>query len=291
LFFRNTSDRYDNGEKKRACILLASIPNGCAEMENADRVERRRRRQLIGLLSSFGIPVILMFGAVDYLEGDTIEFLVDVTLVAILAVGLIAVLKYDKDRSAYLVGLNLLALAVLYNVAIGAGEESALYWVFILPPLLFFFQGRREGLISVGVVLLLVSLLLFQPDLVQAHDYGMKTGFRFFASLFFVSIIGYGLESSRFRFSDMLRREQEELLGEKVNLEKALKQIKTLHGLLPMCASCKKIRDDSGYWKQIEAYLCEHSDARFSHGICPECAKELYPDIRIYKEEGEAIQS
>jgi hypothetical protein len=260
-------------------------------MENADRVERTRRRQLIGLLTSFGIPAILIFGVVDYVEGDTIEFLVDVSLVAILAVGLVAIFKYNKDRTAYLVGLNMLALAVLYNVAIGAGNESALYWVFLLPSLLFFFQGRRAGLFSVGVVFLLLSLLLFQPGLVHAHDYGLNTGLRFLPSLFFVAVMGYGLESSRYRFSDMLRKEHEELLDEKVNLEKALKQIKTLHGLLPMCASCKKIRDDSGYWKQIEAYLYEHSDAKFSHGICPDCAKELYPDIKIYNDEGEEIQS
>jgi hypothetical protein len=258
-------------------------------MENADSVERTRRRQLIGLLTSFGIPVTLMFGVVDYLEGDTVEFLVDVTLVAILSAGLIAIFKYNKDRPAYFVGLNMLALALLYNVAIGAGSGSALYWVFILPSLLFFFQGRRDGLISVGVVLVLLSLLLFLPGLVHAHDYGLKTSLRFFPSLLFVAVIGYGLESSRYRFSDMLRREHEELLEEKANLEKALRQIKTLRGLLPMCASCKKIRDDNGYWKQIEAYLHEHSDAKFSHGICPDCAKELYPDIKIYGDEGEAI--
>lgn len=262
---------------------------GCDEMENADSVERTRRRQLIGLLTSFGIPVILMFGVVDYLEGDTIEFVVDVTLVAILAVGLIAIFKYNRDRPAYFIGLNLLALAVLYNVAIGAGKESALYWVFILPSLLFFFQGRRDGLISVGLVLLLLSLLLFQPGLMRAHDYGMKTGLRFFPSFFFVAVIGYGLESSRDRFSNLLRREHKELLNEKANLEKVLKQVKTLHGLLPMCSNCKKIRDDSGYWKRIEAYLHEHSDAKFSHGICPDCAKELYPDIEIYDDSREEI--
>lgn len=262
---------------------------GCDEMENADRVERTRRRQMISLLTSFGIPVILMFGVVDYLEGDTIEFIVDLALVAILAVGLIAIFKYGKDRPAYFFGLNMLALAVLYNVAIGAGRGTALFWVFILPPLLFFFQGRRDGLISVGLVLLLLSLLLFRPGLVHAHDYGTKTGLRFFPSFFFVAVIGYGLESSRDRFSDMLRREHTELMDEKANLEKAVKQIKTLHGLLPMCSSCKKIRDDSGYWKQIEAYLHEHSDARFSHGICPDCAKELYPDIEIYDDAGQAI--
>ena len=175
---------------------------GAQEMENADSVERTRRRQLIGLLTSFGIPVILMFGVVDYLEGDTIEFLVDVTLVAILVAGLVAIFKYNKDRPAYFIGLNMLALAVLYNVAIGAGKESALYWVFLLPSLLFFFQGRRDGLISVGFVLLLLSLLLFQPGLVHAHDYGLKTGLRFFPSFFFVAVIGYGLESSRYRFSE-----------------------------------------------------------------------------------------
>jgi hypothetical protein len=62
-------------------------------------------------------------------------------------------------------------------------------------------------------------------------------------------------------------------------LQKALKKVKTLSGFLPICASCKKIRDDQGYWNQIEVYISEHSEAEFSHGICPECAQKLYPDI------------
>lgn len=61
-------------------------------------------------------------------------------------------------------------------------------------------------------------------------------------------------------------------------LRKALAEIKTLSGLLPICSSCKKIRSDEGYWTQIEAYIKEHSDADFTHGICPDCAKKLYPD-------------
>jgi methyl-accepting chemotaxis protein len=59
-------------------------------------------------------------------------------------------------------------------------------------------------------------------------------------------------------------------------LKEALNKISTLRGLLPICAACKKIRDDQGYWKQIETYIMEHSEADFSHGICPDCAKELY---------------
>jgi HAMP domain-containing protein len=59
-------------------------------------------------------------------------------------------------------------------------------------------------------------------------------------------------------------------------LHEALNKISTLRGLLPICASCKKIRDDKGYWNQIEVYIMEHTEADFSHGICPDCAKELY---------------
>jgi len=64
-----------------------------------------------------------------------------------------------------------------------------------------------------------------------------------------------------------------------LELQDALDQVKTLSGLLPICSSCKKIRDDEGYWNQIEVYIQDHSEAVFSHGLCPECAKKLYPEI------------
>lgn len=73
-------------------------------------------------------------------------------------------------------------------------------------------------------------------------------------------------------------REREELIAK---LEKAVNEIKQLQGIIPICASCKKIRDDKGAWNQLEAYISEHSEARFSHGICPECAARLYPELRL----------
>lgn len=66
--------------------------------------------------------------------------------------------------------------------------------------------------------------------------------------------------------------------------ERALADVKVLSGLLPVCASCKRIRDDEGYWKQIESYIRDHSEAEFSHGICPDCARKLYPDMDLYPE-------
>jgi hypothetical protein len=68
-------------------------------------------------------------------------------------------------------------------------------------------------------------------------------------------------------------KEREKLIQE---LHYALDNIKTLQGLIPICINCKKIRDDQGFWNQVEKYIIEHSDATFTHGICPDCAKKLY---------------
>ncbi len=72
-----------------------------------------------------------------------------------------------------------------------------------------------------------------------------------------------------------VEKERERLIGE---LQQALAEIKTLRGIVPICASCKKIRDDEGYWQQVEVYVRDHTEAEFSHGICPECARTLYPE-------------
>ncbi|MCD6292636.1 MAG: response regulator [Deltaproteobacteria bacterium] len=69
-----------------------------------------------------------------------------------------------------------------------------------------------------------------------------------------------------------LRRQQ-------LELEKALAEVKKLSGFLPICSFCKKIRDDKGYWQQLEKYIDEHSEAKFSHGMCPECMEEHYGDL------------
>jgi hypothetical protein len=62
-------------------------------------------------------------------------------------------------------------------------------------------------------------------------------------------------------------------------LRAALDHVRTLSGLLPICAGCKKIRNDSGYWEQIEAYISTRTDAMFSHGLCPDCAKQFFPEV------------
>ena len=94
---------------------------------------------------------------------------------------------------------------------------------------------------------------------------------------------------ARVRTHIALRRSQRDLEQRNRDLQKALEEIKTLRGIIPICASCKKIRDDEGLWKQIELYIQSHSEASFSHSICPDCARKLYGKHAWFSEEKKKV--
>jgi len=81
------------------------------------------------------------------------------------------------------------------------------------------------------------------------------------------------------RFDDMMgnRRLREEAEARSRELQEALDHVKTLQGLIPICSSCKKVRDDDGYWQEVEVYVRAHTDAEFTHGLCPSCIVKFYP--------------
>ena len=83
----------------------------------------------------------------------------------------------------------------------------------------------------------------------------------------------------RLRVWQLLNREKEL----KKSVDEALAKIKVLGGLIPICANCKKIRNDKGYWDILEGYIQTHSEAQFTHGICPDCARKIYPEISSLK--------
>jgi ABC-type uncharacterized transport system substrate-binding protein len=116
------------------------------------------------------------------------------------------------------------------------------------------------------------SLVSFRPEsFLQRNRYTLIILLSL--SVFFVlSLIINGLYQ---RLKTKRLEEMNLILDQRV--KEALSQVNTLNGLLPICARCKKIRDDSGYWNQLETYIKKHSDADFSHGLCPDCAAEIYP--------------
>ncbi len=78
---------------------------------------------------------------------------------------------------------------------------------------------------------------------------------------------------------DCRKEREKELCRINEDLQRALREVKVLRGLIPICASCKKIRNDGGFWQQLEEYIGEHSEAEFSHGLCQPCLKKLYPGV------------
>ena len=99
----------------------------------------------------------------------------------------------------------------------------------------------------------------------------------FFFAVAFVTIHNYRSAMRKLIHGAMHQRDQ--LAKANEELVAASQNVKILKGMLPICASCKKIRDDKGYWNQIELYIEEHSEADFSHGLCPNCKEKLYPDL------------
>lgn len=100
----------------------------------------------------------------------------------------------------------------------------------------------------------------------------------------------YAITSNRFQIIDLLfstyeaaLQKQKELEQKNKQLQEALETIKMLEGFIPICAKCKKIRNDEGFWQQVEVYIENHSEATFTHGICPDCRDELYPMFKKNK--------
>lgn len=168
------------------------------------------------------------------------------------------------------------------------------------------FKKISEYVICALLVASLILLIKLRPRfersvfLLLAFSIGVTIGselaFTFYVSVYgFSNLVGHFLKIIAFfliykaiietglrRPYDILLRElrekQEIVEQEKKALQNALAEVKKLSGLLPICVSCKKIRDDKGYWRQIEAYISAHSEALFSHSICPDCARKLYPE-------------
>ncbi len=195
---------------------------------------------------------------------------------------LIAAIFSGNFPSCYIAGKGLTAFKITMEYIIST--------FFLISGVLLFFNKKEFEkdvyyLIMGSIGLTVVSELFF-TFYVDVHDISNLAGHLIKVIAFYLiykAIIETGFKRPYdLLFRDLSRREGE--------LREAVSNVKTLTGLLPICASCKKIRDDKGYWKMIESYISEHSDAEFTHGICPDCVKKLYPQLDEYynSEKGKA---
>jgi hypothetical protein len=178
---------------------------------------------------------------------------------------------YMKDNP-FLKGSSILVVIALSVLALGyidyaTGYEFGFFVFYFLPIAI---AAWKLGFTSSCLISILSSIVWFLADIHSSHLYSsIALGFwNTIIRLFSFLIIAYS--TSKIRLLVAKERETAQALRD------ALSQVKTLSGLIPICASCKKIRDDKGYWNQVETFIQEHSEAEFSHGICPDCMKKLY---------------
>ncbi len=243
-------------------------------------IEKKRKQHFAFLCIALSSPAILGFTIVDFIEGETMEFIIDISICLVFAFALVALKKRSAHLPIYRLGLALLSLFYIYNVSIGAGEGTVIYFLFPFPLVFVFFLGKTEGVIVATAFFCVLWILLINPFSLKIYAYSVAVSLRFLVSLLLVTVMSYALEASRNEFGRLLIEKHAKLLEEKQQLQQALGEIKTLNGLIPICSNCKKIRNDEGYWQQVEVYVRDHTHANFSHGICPDCAGKLYPDYK-----------
>jgi len=172
-------------------------------------------------------------------------------------------IRYLEVQPGIVYDIQVFASLVVYTICIfglisfqrSAGHGKK--WV-VVAIILFYFAGINDSLVGLGIY-----------PFIYLFEYA-------FAGLI-VSMAGI-LISDFLNLHDEVKNMN---AGLEIAVAERTKELKALSGLLPICSECKKIRDDRGYWNRLESYIEDHSDVDFSHGICPECAKRLYPDIDL----------
>lgn len=240
-------------------------------------VNEQRKRGFLALFLITICPALLFFCALTFAQqGLSVQPML-IAFAALVGLTLLLALRYVKDVLPFFrVGVLFILALLSFEMAVGGGEGTVFLWLYFHPVAAFFLFGIQEGLFWVALSWFLsIIFLLFN---VGPYAYDFAVSIRFLVTYTLVSILAYGLESSRAQY-------YEQLLTEKVTLEAALQQVKTLRALLPICASCKKIRDDAGYWHSVESYMGQHMAMEFSHSVCPDCRATLYPMVSLKKEE------
>jgi K+-sensing histidine kinase KdpD len=174
------------------------------------------------------------------------------------------------QRRSLVLAASIVLTFVLGFVDYATGYEFQFFAFYFLPVTVAAWRvGRRSAFLTA----FLCAAVWLAADIASGHPYSNRAlaFWNAFIRLISYLIVAYVVS----RMHSVLSEERKI----STDLRNALQQIKTLSGLLPICANCKKIRNDKGYWQQVESYLTDHSDLEFTHCICEECMKKLYPQF------------
>ena len=244
---------------------------------------RIKRWTSIGFLSS-GVLVLWGVAVFDGLAGNLENAAL---FLAVSVVFMVCITLQIRQRLHFIadnVFIGSIVILVFQQVMSGEQNYYVLFWIFVVPITANFLGGIRTGTLWSGISLILLALLF--SNAFPTTTGAMNSEFKFKLTAFFaiLSLLAYVMERTQECYADAVRGRLEEL-------KQTYHSIRTLKGLVPVCASCKSIRDDAGFWTTLEEYLIENTDLKLSHGICPRCLKKQYPDIYREMREKELIVS
>jgi hypothetical protein len=260
-------------------------------------IEALRKIFLLNLIIVFGNFFLLLLGTIALIQKDVILGTVDFIIFSFL-VWLFSFLRKTKNHNvASIIGTTTIGVFYFFLIAYGGVGNTAYVWVFTYPLISLFLLGSKVGTILSLLLLVMSSFVFVFGEKVSFFtSYSFNLIIRIIPSYIAVYLFAFLMEKIREIVQLRLKNSNIELEKtvdelEKTNNEKEgliqelhekINEINTLRGILPLCSFCKKIRDDKGYWEQVDVYIHKHSQADISHSLCPDCAKEHYPDLDIY---------
>ena len=252
-------------------------------------IQKEREKIVDGVLMACGaiivLPVAASFGRITDIGWQPVMALQLVTLVLCW----VAVLL--RKRIGYIPKAILITTLFMTTSIVGVYQfgiiGNGMTFSILAPVLAAMFFNMRVALTLFGLVTASIAMIGFyvvQTNYVpgfnlQTYVVNYKSWLDFLFAFIFVA--GILTVTAGVLFNRLTRK----LIEVDMLKNEAEKKVTILSGLLPICSYCKKIRDDKGYWNQLETYISHHSDAEFSHGICEECAHKLYPDLDLYDDQ------
>ncbi|MFH0977336.1 MAG: hypothetical protein V1874_16270 [Spirochaetota bacterium] len=244
----------------------------------------------------FGGIVLIFFGILDFLtQKDKWQLLELIAVRWISGIFLILSYMYIRKAKAYFDGFHILsftntivaaAAIILLGIMLKLSFIQNILHGFLLTLVFYQFVHNRFKYIIFGCAFYPAVLLVFYLYTNQIDSVNLVRFILYFSSAnaLGVLILRSVNRIQRTNYMNHIKKESlnEELKNAIDKLIKTRQEVKVLQGLIPICARCKKIRDDKGSWNHLEAYIQRHSEAKFSHGICPECANQLYPEMQLF---------
>lgn len=249
-------------------------------------------------ISVVGVVTLVLLAGVAFSNKNITLAGADLLAATVLATNLFIFKKTGNYQRASLCGLFFVGLFFLYLLVTGGEKNSAILWLYTFPLVAFFALGARNGAVASSLFLAPACLFfLFGEQVPSFTRYQPDFVIRFLPS--WLVVCGYAflyeslrekkqnfLEETNRMLEEEVHKRTAELLSANKELQAAVEEIDTLRGIIPICSFCKKIRDDNGYWGQVEEYITAHSAAQFSHGVCPNCMEEQYGMKLASKETG-----